>query len=164
MKSHTNFEVKRWMKCIMECEIPVFYFGNRILKETYGFWYFPAFRSQGVSSCRPRWNVQQAASQRPVWFEHSYGMGHMSSFQLPHLEVAAGFVDGHSLGWEMEWRPGALLSTVMQEQPYSWELSSWKGLRVTWIERETLPLQMLILSVKKLCTYLRKREGGPGES
>lgn len=39
---------------------------------------------------------------RPVWFEHSYGMGHMSSFQLPHLEVAAGFVDGHSLGWEME--------------------------------------------------------------
>lgn len=34
---------------MVECEIPVFYFGNRILEETYGFWYSSAFKDQGVS-------------------------------------------------------------------------------------------------------------------
>lgn len=44
-----NFE---W-KCIVECEIPIFYFGNRILEETYGFWYSSAFKDQGVSQADP---------------------------------------------------------------------------------------------------------------
>lgn len=99
-----NFE-KLWVKMYSGMWNTSFYFGNRILEETYGFWYSSAaeIRVCLLMLTLVKCPVSSFSEAWLVWAQLWNGPAAWVVFSCCNLAVAAGFVDGHSLGWEMEW-------------------------------------------------------------